>query len=181
MAQSKNTRRSVVVLVAWATLAAINVPGCLSADDGHPLSGGTGACVMWRQTSDCVSSGPREPQNDKSCTTPVDAGASGYCDCAGGRSIGFDCGHGVITCSAVCGGGSGPAPDGGGGSGPVADGGGGGSLGAFIRGIFSTRKEITDPCALAGDGDVCGDVLGPPAEPGALYSCRAHSTEAITS
>lgn len=182
MTERTHSKRSIIVLATVSALGAMNIlPGCLSADDGHPLSGGASACVMWRQTSNCISTGPREPYNDKTCATVVGPGASGYCECAG-RTVGFDCGHADITCSAVCGGGSGPAPDGGsGGSGPVADGGGGGSFGAFIRRIFAARTEILDPCALADDGDVCSDVLGPPAEPGALYSCRGQATQAITS
>ncbi|KUG01758.1 hypothetical protein AM587_10011858 [Phytophthora nicotianae] len=36
-------------------------------------------CLGWRQTGECSPDGPRETQNDASCSTNIKAGASGYC------------------------------------------------------------------------------------------------------
>ena len=37
-------------------------------------------CVKWRQTSDCVPTGPRQPHLDQPCHRIVRSGASGYCE-----------------------------------------------------------------------------------------------------
>ncbi|EEY67862.1 uncharacterized protein PITG_18260 [Phytophthora infestans T30-4] len=36
-------------------------------------------CLGWHQTGGCSPDGPRETQNDASCSTNIEAGASGYC------------------------------------------------------------------------------------------------------
>ncbi|ETL30989.1 hypothetical protein L916_16098, partial [Phytophthora nicotianae] len=36
-------------------------------------------CLGWHQTGECSPDGPRETQNDASCSTNIKAGASGYC------------------------------------------------------------------------------------------------------
>ncbi|KAG3048910.1 hypothetical protein PC121_g19204 [Phytophthora cactorum] len=36
-------------------------------------------CLGWHQTGECSPDGPREPDNDASCSTNIKAGASGYC------------------------------------------------------------------------------------------------------
>ncbi|KAF4134379.1 putative Mannosyltransferase [Phytophthora infestans] len=36
-------------------------------------------CLGWHQTGGCSPDGPRETQNDASCSTNIKAGASGYC------------------------------------------------------------------------------------------------------
>ncbi|KAL3658712.1 hypothetical protein V7S43_016348 [Phytophthora oleae] len=36
-------------------------------------------CLGWRQTGGCSPDGPREPDNDASCSKNIKAGASGYC------------------------------------------------------------------------------------------------------
>jgi hypothetical protein len=60
-----------------------------------------GSCIGWKQTSDCSAIGPREPQNDKSCSTTLDSGWSGYCEC-GQKVVQLDCGHAAITCDQAC-------------------------------------------------------------------------------
>jgi len=59
-------------------------------------------CISWRQTGNCDPNGPREPQNDKSCDTPITAG-SGFCECAGGvkRQL-SNCDGKDFTCAAAC-------------------------------------------------------------------------------
>ncbi|KAG2943981.1 hypothetical protein PC119_g8948 [Phytophthora cactorum] len=37
-------------------------------------------CVGWRATRNCTPDGPREPQNDRSCTEVITGGKSGYCE-----------------------------------------------------------------------------------------------------
>jgi hypothetical protein len=59
--------------------------------------------VAWRQTGACRASGPREPGNDRYCEDPIESGWSGFCECAGGRLVGADCGHQVNNCLTVCG------------------------------------------------------------------------------
>eukprot|EP01061_Rhynchopus_euleeides_P027008 TRINITY_DN439_c2_g1_i1.p1 TRINITY_DN439_c2_g1~~TRINITY_DN439_c2_g1_i1.p1 ORF type:complete len:1420 (+),score=378.26 TRINITY_DN439_c2_g1_i1:108-4367(+) len=61
-------------------------------------------CTSWRQTGGCVGNGPREPSNDKSCTTDITRFASGFCECSGGDVL-FNCGQApvfVFTCAEVC-------------------------------------------------------------------------------
>ena len=63
-----------------------------------------GNCVAWRQTGNCDPDGPREQQNDKSCTAIIDDGWSGYCECSDGvkrMKKGCDAG-GFATCNEAC-------------------------------------------------------------------------------
>mmetsp|Transcript_37305 Transcript_37305/g.96426 ORF Transcript_37305/g.96426 Transcript_37305/m.96426 type:complete len:377 (+) Transcript_37305:789-1919(+) len=61
----------------------------------------------WRQTAGCSAGGQREPQHDKGCNVKIDTGASGYCECGGGRVIRKPgCEHGgyapPFTCAEEC-------------------------------------------------------------------------------
>ena len=61
-------------------------------------------CVKWRQTGQCKSDGPREPNNDKECVSVIADGWSGYCECADGRKAlekGCD-DHVYATCNQAC-------------------------------------------------------------------------------
>jgi protein kinase C substrate 80K-H len=60
------------------------------------------ACVSWRQTKDCKGDGEREESQDQPCDTPVDTGASGYCECEGVSVFRFDCQHASFNCTGVC-------------------------------------------------------------------------------
>ncbi|KAL4159082.1 hypothetical protein PRNP1_004853 [Phytophthora ramorum] len=51
----------------------------LDSDGPSTLGIPTFSCLGWRQTGDCSPDGPREPDNDASCSTNIKAGASGYC------------------------------------------------------------------------------------------------------
>eukprot|EP01043_Picozoa_sp_COSAG02_P009949 COSAG02_NODE_343_length_24147_cov_30.662051_12_plen_1041_part_00 len=80
---------------------------------GEPMPCGGGGsrpvslqCVSWRQTSNCDATGHHlEPRNDKSCTTEIISGQSGYCECSGGvkRNMVGCTGHSKpFTCDDVC-------------------------------------------------------------------------------
>ena len=60
------------------------------------------ACVGWRQTGGCTAAGSREPDNDKACDVEIEAGSSGYCECAGGGRLNADCDHPQGTCVDAC-------------------------------------------------------------------------------
>jgi hypothetical protein len=94
-----DSRSTNALLVALAALSLLGCNKGNSAGDGDRDAGS--ACIMWRQTSQCIATGPRETFNDKACATLVESGASGFCECSG-RTVGFDCGHASFTCSAVC-------------------------------------------------------------------------------
>ena len=67
--------------------------------DGNDCRG----CVMWRQTGFCDPNGPREPSNDKSCTTEVDRIWSGYCECEHGNTMLKGCmSSRYSTCQEAC-------------------------------------------------------------------------------
>jgi hypothetical protein len=60
-------------------------------------------CVGWRQTGGCTAQGPREAHSDRGCLDEVAAGASGYCECGGGRRAAEStCDHGPFQCAAIC-------------------------------------------------------------------------------
>eukprot|EP00401_Gymnodinium_catenatum_P027683 CAMPEP_0117623376 /NCGR_PEP_ID=MMETSP0784-20121206/88615_1 /TAXON_ID=39447 /ORGANISM="" /LENGTH=453 /DNA_ID=CAMNT_0005427325 /DNA_START=71 /DNA_END=1428 /DNA_ORIENTATION=+ len=64
-------------------------------------------CISWRQSSGCSADGASEPQNDKSCDQKIDPGASGFCECGGGRKVkrpGCEMGHDFepFTCAEQC-------------------------------------------------------------------------------
>ena len=64
---------------------------------------GAATCVGWRQTGGCTPEGPRESDADRRCGDEVPAGASGYCECAGGaRAAPSDCQHEAFTCADMC-------------------------------------------------------------------------------
>ena len=44
-----------------------------------PTSTLANACISWRQTSNCDPDAIREEADDKSCTTTIHSGSSGYC------------------------------------------------------------------------------------------------------
>jgi len=64
-------------------------------------------CVGWRQTGGCVSTGDREPDNDKDCGTLIWTIWSGYCECEWGKhlDVGGSCTHRRFTCAEACAGG----------------------------------------------------------------------------
>jgi hypothetical protein len=82
-----------------AALVLLLSPGCGGDSAGKPTQG----CIAWRQTGQCKGDGPAEPCNDKSCSTNIPADSSGYCECADGRHVAFDCQHPALTCEQQCG------------------------------------------------------------------------------
>jgi hypothetical protein len=74
----------------------------ISCDDACQIaSERPGSCLRWKQTSYCLSTGPREPFNDKDCLTFLDPGWSGYCEC-GQKVVELNCGHPSLTCAEAC-------------------------------------------------------------------------------
>ena len=80
-----------------------------SASKAPPVTGlPTGSCANWMQTNDCKASGPLQVingvQTTQSCSTPLQAGWSGYCACGSEIKVGFDCNGGQqgLTCAEVC-------------------------------------------------------------------------------
>lgn len=61
-------------------------------------------CIMWRQTSRCLSTGSKDGKQDKSCRALISSGDSGYCECdgAGSTAAESDCGHRPFTCEDEC-------------------------------------------------------------------------------
>ena len=62
-------------------------------------------CVKWRQTGGCSPNGAHEEQYDKDCSTPLDKGWSGYCECEDGRkALEKECNKEFRhkTCEAAC-------------------------------------------------------------------------------
>ena len=101
-------RARVVAILVLTVLAEYSA--CSSGSSGpsdSPTPGSNvaqdagGACVGWRQTSSCIATGPREPQNDKGCDVPIASGWSGYCEC-NATTVGVGCGHPVAACDQVC-------------------------------------------------------------------------------
>lgn len=87
-----------------ACVDALAANGLSQCDNQCPTSAhaqSSGACSAWRQTGECSATGPREPYNDKDCTTPIDSGWSGFCECSNG-TVPADCGHAVDTCDSAC-------------------------------------------------------------------------------
>ena len=66
----------------------------------------SGRCGGWRQTSQCKATGPRQPDFDASCTTPISPGRSGFCECTNSNGVskmrGFNCGHLPLLCLHKC-------------------------------------------------------------------------------
>ena len=85
----------------------------------HGVTGGKGAwksdktltvdgCVGWRQTGNCLLTGPREPAHDKGCDETI-RWKSGYCECSNGRiEMEKECetpeyyGYAYNTCEEAC-------------------------------------------------------------------------------
>ena len=60
-------------------------------------------CVSWRQTTKCDPNGIRDPLDDKACDVPIPPGASGFCECFGGRrAAATGCGHLAFACKDAC-------------------------------------------------------------------------------
>ena len=60
-------------------------------------------CISWRQTGNCDPQGERESTQDLSCDAVVPQGASGYCECKGGRKEQLStCEHDSFTCENIC-------------------------------------------------------------------------------
>ena len=64
------------------------------------------ACIGWRQTAECSSSGEREPQFDDTCDARMRDDRSGYCECTGERRVAMADGcagtREPTTCAAEC-------------------------------------------------------------------------------
>jgi hypothetical protein len=91
-----------------AQLAALAVPRALAQPVyAAPISAGGGACISWRQTGGCISTGAREPDNDKGCDVKIWSIWSGYCECDWGdhKAVGGSCTHPRFTCREACSGG----------------------------------------------------------------------------
>ena len=70
---------------------------------GLHISCASAACTAWRQTGGCMPSGEREPGSDRTCDQLVPEGASGYCECDGGRKVmEVGCGHPTFICQEEC-------------------------------------------------------------------------------
>jgi hypothetical protein len=60
-------------------------------------------CTGWRQTGGCDPDGTREAGGDKGCEETVVHGASGYCECEGGRRAQeVGCEHDSFQCAMEC-------------------------------------------------------------------------------
>ena len=76
-------------------------PGAGGAEKA--TASGESKCISWRQTNDCNANGKRQAQKDRSCSTKIQEGWSGYCECSGGIRAGeSSCQHEVFTCEAKC-------------------------------------------------------------------------------
>ena len=76
-------------------------------DDAHALKhrlnvDRDSTCIGWRKTGGCDPDGPREKEQDKSCSAKISADWSGYCECGAGRKHKFACGHEPVSCSDAC-------------------------------------------------------------------------------
>eukprot|EP00732_Lithocolla_globosa_P002565 Lithocolla_globosa_v1_NODE_1719_length_2380_cov_8.299785.p1 type:complete len:374 gc:universal NODE_1719_length_2380_cov_8.299785:2323-1202(-) len=92
--------RGVDSLSLWASEIPVNWYGGLN---DFVVGGGDDDGCRWRQTGNCLATGPREPHNDKRCTATIDAGSSGYCECGDGRMVmAVDCGHPEFKCIDHC-------------------------------------------------------------------------------
>ena len=68
-----------------------------------PTSTLANACISWRQTSNCDPDAIREEADDKSCTTTIHSGSSGYCECENNMKAGYvTCQHEQFTCEETC-------------------------------------------------------------------------------
>lgn len=59
-------------------------------------------CLGWKQTGGCDPDGTREPQNDRSCSTIIQNGWSGYCDCTSKRVKKTCVSWSYATCNVAC-------------------------------------------------------------------------------
>mmetsp|Transcript_8169 Transcript_8169/g.17835 ORF Transcript_8169/g.17835 Transcript_8169/m.17835 type:complete len:475 (-) Transcript_8169:106-1530(-) len=63
-------------------------------------------CVSWRQTAGCDPKGNRERQGDKPCTSLIEPGRSGYCECSVGSARHLvrqvTCDHRPFRCDTEC-------------------------------------------------------------------------------
>ncbi|KDO34388.1 hypothetical protein SPRG_01524 [Saprolegnia parasitica CBS 223.65] len=60
-------------------------------------------CVKWRATSGCDPAGPRDSWYDASCSSTIQSGSSGYCECENRRRVReVDCDHHPFTCQDAC-------------------------------------------------------------------------------
>jgi hypothetical protein len=70
---------------------------------------GGGECLGWWASTDCTSSGPRSVSDDLSCSSYIEPGMAGHCDCADSTTlrpfqIPFECerGRAHFTCVTAC-------------------------------------------------------------------------------
>eukprot|EP01059_Diplonema_ambulator_P022205 TRINITY_DN3722_c0_g1_i1.p1 TRINITY_DN3722_c0_g1~~TRINITY_DN3722_c0_g1_i1.p1 ORF type:complete len:627 (+),score=246.79 TRINITY_DN3722_c0_g1_i1:36-1883(+) len=59
-------------------------------------------CIGWKQTSGCDPKSTVEEHASKDCSEKVYNGASGFCECEGGKRHEFTCEHEDLTCQQVC-------------------------------------------------------------------------------
>eukprot|EP00941_MAST-03F_sp_MAST-3F-sp1_P003883 g3883.t1 len=64
----------------------------------------TYGCISWRQTATCNPRGSKRfPEEDRLCNEIVPNGNPGYCECLGGKRMGYSgCNHAEFTCYSVC-------------------------------------------------------------------------------
>ena len=68
-----------------------------------PTLTASAGCTSWRQTANCDPDAEREEEDDKSCTATIQAGASGFCECADATRAGYvSCEHEAFTCQETC-------------------------------------------------------------------------------
>merc|ERR1719473_1698356 len=74
----------------------------------HAAQEPTLSCVGWKKTLNCDPSGPRDPKNDKDCTTTVTSEESGFCECGDFTKLNnsqfgaVPCTHPPFTCDVMC-------------------------------------------------------------------------------
>lgn len=71
--------------------------------DGVTVELKSESCVMWRQTGECSSEGPRQPESDLPCSSSISSGNSGYCECKNNETnFGVGCKHDIFSCDEKC-------------------------------------------------------------------------------
>jgi len=69
--------------------------GYAMGDDTH--------CVKWRATLNCDPHATRDTWNDLSCSSTINSGSSGFCECENRRHVReVTCDHHPFTCEDAC-------------------------------------------------------------------------------
>ncbi|KAF0687736.1 Aste57867_20541 [Aphanomyces stellatus] len=83
-----------------STLSFITAAPCLLYS---PVSAEAPHCLKWRATSGCDAHGPRDSWYDASCSSTIQKGSSGFCECENRRRVReVDCEHHSFTCEDAC-------------------------------------------------------------------------------